>query len=270
MRVTACAAALLVGALAGCNSTALTPGEIVPAFIAASQSATRTMHMEWQGALTQPNPVPGKPGLPPDQVNVTFNGIFDFNGPDYAGTTESGSAAFNAGQTNYARVGGVAFIDFSGGGWQRASDFGQPPTEFDPMFALTADDVAYEAADTVAGRAVHRLRVLDPIAVVSRGLFGNGMFGAGPPTIAEGGQNDYLIYVDPSGIPVEAHMALDLALTVPRGIDTGDMPSAYQMRFDYTFSLWGEPLTISPPNLSNNGGGGGIDFPPRPRVQPNF
>lgn len=245
-----CAAALLVGALTACNSTALTPDQIVPAFIAASQAATRTMHMEWQGTLTQPSPAPGKPGLPPDQLNVTLNGIFDFNGPDYAGTTESLSGAFSSGQTNYARVAGIAFIDFSGGGWQRASDFGQPATEFDPLYALTASDVVYEGADSLDGGAVHRLRVLDPITVVSRGLLGNGMFGAGPPTITDGGQNDYFIYVDGNGIPVAARVALDLAMTVPLGTDASSPVSSYQMRFDYQFSLWGEPVTISPPQIS--------------------
>jgi len=44
-------AALVVSTLVSCTTAALTPEEIVPAFIAASQADTRTMHMEWQGTV---------------------------------------------------------------------------------------------------------------------------------------------------------------------------------------------------------------------------
>ena len=64
-----------------------------------------------------------------------------------------------------------------------------------------------------------------------------------------GGKSDYLVYVDPNGIPVAAHMAVDLAMTAPEGGPTVSSLS-YSLAFDYQFSLWGEPVTISPPQVS--------------------
>ncbi|HUP83590.1 MAG TPA: hypothetical protein VM284_05300 [Candidatus Limnocylindria bacterium] len=253
------AAALVFVALtsAACAPAALTAEQIVPAFVAASQDEARTMHMEWQGTLGQPGMQPQPdPMADPSSMAVTINGSFDFNGPDYAGALQTLISGVTQGETSYARVSGAAFIDFGGSGWQRADDFGQPAFELDPLHGLSESGVAYEATDTIDGRAVHRLRVLEPVLALAGGMFANGMFGAGPPTIAEGGQNDFLIYVDSNGIPLEAHMALDLRMTVPLGIDEPDLVSSYKVRFDYKFGLWGEPVTISPPHVSGGLEGG--------------
>ena len=55
MRACAAIVAASIFLTSACNSAApLTAYQIVPAFIAASQSATRTMHMEWHGAVASP------------------------------------------------------------------------------------------------------------------------------------------------------------------------------------------------------------------------
>ncbi|MEA2675975.1 MAG: hypothetical protein QOJ81_116 [Chloroflexota bacterium] len=250
---------------AACAPAALTQDEILPAFISASQDETRAMHMEWQGTLGQPlAQLRPDPAIDPNLMSVTVNGSFDFNGPDYAGGLRTSSAGMGQTDTSYARVGGVAFMDFAGSGWQRSGDFGQPPIELDPLHGLQTGGVLYETADTLDGRQVHRLRVLDPVSALAGGMFANGMFGAGAPALAPDGASDFLIYVDARGIPVSAMVALDLLMdpTVTDNVNTG---TSYQVRFDYQFSLWGEPVTISPPAVT---GGGFDDFPPPPGVKP--
>jgi hypothetical protein len=41
------------------------------------------------------------------------------------------------------------------------------------------------------------------------------------------------------------------------------MKFSYEIRFDYTFSLWGEPVTISPPQVTNGGFDDFLDGQPR-------
>jgi len=62
-------------------------------------------------------------------------------------------------------------------------------------------------------------------------------------------------------------LALQLTVTAP---EVASPSVEYQMDFDYTFSLWGEPVTISPPQITNNiGGGAKDDGAPPPIVQPS-
>jgi len=127
--VAACLSAALV---LGCAPAALTQDQIVPAFIAATQADTRTMHMEWQGTMNQLSG--GDLGSGLGQINQQFTGVFDFNGPDYAGDIVTSLAGL--GQSNsvsYARVAGNSFLNYSGSGWQSADAFGAGPTELDPM-----------------------------------------------------------------------------------------------------------------------------------------
>jgi hypothetical protein len=230
-----------VMAVAACSPAALAPGEIVPAFIAASQAATRTMHMEWQGTVATGGSV-----LPGDDATTTVTGVFDFNGPDYAGTMTTGLPGSSV---SYARVGGLSFVNFSDSGWQRAEMEGSVPAELDPMIGLTAADVSYDDVQDLNGRQVHRVRVLDPLAAV-RGFFG-GQAAIGTPKLIPDGESEYLIYVEGAGIPVAAHVGLDLTADMP--LDT-DMPSLdYYIRWDYTFSQWAEPVTISPPAVVGDG-----------------
>jgi hypothetical protein len=244
--------AATLSALGACSPAALTPDEVVPAFIAASQSDTRTMRMEWQGTVAT-----GDAGLPGDDSTASVNGIFDFNGPDYAGTMTVGVAGSSVGKISYARVGDISFVNYSDSGWQRADGFGSAPGELDPMIGLTAADVTYEDAQDLNGRQVHRVRVIDPLAAV-RGFFG-GLAAFGTPTLNRDGEGDYLIYVDAAGIPVAAHVVLDMKMDVPFETETSSVD--YRIRWDYTFSQWGEPVTISPPTVV---GGGGLDFPQPP------
>lgn len=231
-------------AVAACSPPALTPEEIVPAFIAASQAATRTMHMEWQGTVAT-----GETGLPGNDATTSGNGVFDFNGPDYAGTITTGSSSSGIGSVSYARVGGLSFINFSDSGWQRAEMEGSAPGELDPMLGLTAADVSYEEVQDLNGRQVHRVRVLDPLVAV-RGFFG-GQSAIGTPQLLPGGESEYLVYVDAAGIPVAAHVMLDLTADVP--LDTEMRSLEYHISWDYTFSQWGEPVTISPPAVVGDG-----------------
>jgi hypothetical protein len=234
---------------AACSPAALTPEAIVPAFIAASQDELRTMHMEWHGTAVTIDS--GEPG-----GGAAINGVFDLNGPDYAGTMTSGAPDSFSSSVSYARVTGVSFINYSDSGWQRADVAGAAPGEVDPMIGLTVADVTYEEVQDLNGSQVHRLRVQDPLAAV-RGFFG-GLAGFGTPMLTPDRESEYLIFVDASGIPVGAHVVLDL--TVDIDMDT-DMPHInYEIRWDYTFSQWGEPVTISPPQVTN--GGGFDDFAP--------
>ncbi len=246
--VTVLVAACLSGTLAlACAPAALTPDQIVPAFIAASQADTRTMHMEWQGALNQT--AGGDQGSGLGMMSSSLEGSFDFNGPDYAGGITSTTVGIggSASQVSYARVSGVAFINYANSGWQRADAVLQPAMEIDPLRGLALPDVSYEAADTLNGRSVHRLRVADPLAALGGALYPTGSFGS--VSIVPGGKSEYLVYVDANGIPVAAHLAVDMTMTPPDG---GPSISglSYSVSFDYQFTLWGEPVTISPPQVS--------------------
>jgi hypothetical protein len=257
----ALAAATFLVALAalGCAPAALTPDQIVPAFIAASQADTRTMRMEWEGTVAMSQ---GEvPVVDPSMLNQTVSATFDFNGPDFAGTLTSVSGG-GSNSVSYARVSGVSFINYSDSGWQRNDSLGgQPAPELDPMHGLTPADVAYEALDNLDGRQVHRLRVLDPLAALSGSLFGQSAFPGSELTL--NGPSDYLIYVDATGIPVAAQLSLALALNGNvRDVDFSEM--TYEIHYDYTFSLWGEPVTISPPEVT---GGGFDDAPPPPGIR---
>jgi hypothetical protein len=243
-------AVLLVGG--GCSPAALAPEEIVPAFIAASQDAARTMHMEWRGTVAT-----SETGFPGGAGTANINGVFEFNGPDYEGILTADSGGFGAGNQSYARVGGVAFVNFSDSGWQRADVIGVAPQELDPLHGLTVADVAYEDVQELNGAQVHRLRVSDPMAAV-RGFFG-GLAPFGSPALNENGASEYLVYVDAMGIPVAAHVVVELTMQVNMG---GEFSSIdYSIRWDYAFSLWGEPVTIRAPSVV---GGGGIDDFPQP------
>lgn len=224
----------------------------MPAFIAASQSVTRTMHMEWQGNMNQLGGGDQGSGLGP--ISQGINGTFDFNGPDYAGdidTTVAGIGQSNA--VSYAHVGGAAFVNYANSGWQRADTFGGIPTEIDPMRGLTQADVVYEAADTLDGRPVHRLRLTDAVGALTGTLFPEGSLA--DTSLIPGGRSDFVIYVDASGIPVGAQMAIDAQIS---NLDPNSTSSeiGWGFQFDYTFSMWGEPVTISPPQVNNNVGGG--------------
>jgi hypothetical protein len=238
-------ACLSAGLALACAPAALTQDQIVPAFIAASQADTRTMHMDWQGTMQQVSG--GDQGSGLGQINQSFNGAFDFNGPDYAGAiTTALSGLGQSNQVSYARVSGISFVNYAGSGWQRADALGPGPTELDPMHDLAEAGVTYEALDSLAGRQVHRLQARDPMAALD-GLLGQSNFlGA---ALALNGPSDYLIYVDANGVPVAAHLALNVVVT-GNAPDVGSPELGYQMQFDYTFSLWGEPVTISPPQVS--------------------
>jgi len=72
-----------------------------------------------------------------------------------------------------------------------------------------------------------------------------------------------VIYVDGRGIPVGAKLEIDLKMNA----DMTEMSASeitYQIHFDYTFTLWGEPVTISAPQVT---GGGFDDFPPPPGIK---
>jgi hypothetical protein len=245
-------AATVLGA-AACSPAALAPEEIVPAFIAASQAGTRTMHMEWQGTVAT-----GETGLPGGAGSSSVNGVFDFNGPDYAGTMTTGLPGSISANVSYARVGGASFVNYADSGWQRSDVVGATPGELDPMVGLTAADVTYEGLQDLDGRQVHRVRVRDPLAAV-KGMFG-GLGGFGTPTLIPGGESEYLIYVDATGAPVGAHVVLDMTMGVPFEAEATNID--YSIRWNYTFTLWGEPVTISAPTVV--GGGGGIDDFPQP------
>jgi hypothetical protein len=231
----------------------------VPAFIAASQADTRTMRMEWQGTVVQSQ---GEViVVDPSMLNQTVSATFDFNGPDFAGTLTSVSAG-GSNSVSYARVSGVNFISYRDSGWQRNDSLGgQAAPELDPMHGLATSDVGYEGLENVNGRQVHRLRVLDPLAALSGSLFGQSAFPGSELTL--NGPSDYLIFVDATGIPVAARLSLALALKGNvRDVDFSEL--TYEIHYDYTFSLWGEPVTISAPEVT---GGGFDDLPPAPGIK---
>ncbi|MEO8625129.1 MAG: hypothetical protein ABI452_00365 [Candidatus Limnocylindrales bacterium] len=249
---------VLSASLWGCGGTELTPDQIVPAFIAASQAETRQMHMEWHGTVTSPV------GIDVALENKPINGSFELSGSDYAGHMEVAIPGAGDNDNSYARVGGATYVKYANSGWQRADGFGDIPTEFDPLHGLQEAGMVYEAADTLDGRPVHRLRVLNPLAAISGSIFDQAVFmGA---TVELNGPSEYMVYVDSQGIPVAAHVAIDIRLSTEPG--SGGEMVPYQYTSDYQFTLWGEPVTISAPQLSNNRGG--IKDGPPPQIQPNF
>ena len=241
------AAAMVSVVVSGCGSTTtLTPDQIVPAFISASQDDARTLHMEWQGSFNQTSG--GDQGSGLGQVKQSLSAAFDFNGPDYAGslnTTVTGIGPSN--EVAYARVSGVAFINYANSGWQRTDTVGVPTPEMDPLRGLDVAQVAYEAADTLDGRAVHRLRVSDPLAALNDSIFAS--TGSGGFSLVPGGRSDFLVYVDASGIPLGAKVAVDVVASVSAK-DSVPPGVTYAIDLDFKFSLWGEPVTISPPQIS--------------------
>lgn len=245
-----------------CGPAQLRPEQIVAAFIAASQDEARTFHMEWQGTAEMGQ------GTRPDEPGTltSINATFDFSGDDYAGTIvinwTGGGTSGTGGTTDYARVGGAVFQKFEGGGWERADGVNGVPAQFDPMFGLGAADVSYVGPDTVDARSVHQLRVLDPAAAMSRSFFAARDDGQTP--VPAGQDSDFAIFVDGQGIPISAQLRLAVSMGAS-GDDPGNPnvpPMNYDIAFEFRFTEWGSPLTISAPPLT--GGGGIDDMPPPP------
>lgn len=225
--------ALLAG-MAGCAGPAgpLTAEQIPPAFVALTQSADRTMHMEWTGSFAME-------GL--GRGTTPFTAIVDYAGDDFAGTI---STQPNPGEKpepvidlEVAFVGGQAYqrTSFSGGRWEKVENqFGT----FDPMRGLSVDDLNY--AGHVAEGDLHQLHVPDP-----SGLFGtlfNGLSNGlpGGPVSFEAASSTFDIYVDAQARPVRA--TLNLA-TGPNPTDFGTISLAST----YEFSNWGADIYIVPP-----------------------
>ena len=248
--VAALAAALVAAFTVGCSlaQAPLGPDEIVAAFISESQDEARTFHMEWQGTMSTTMSWPDTP--PGQEITGSINASFDFSGDDFAGamTTRTGFLGLPGGQTDpfgsttaYARVRGVFFVRYTQSGWERMEANWQGQSEFDPLHGLAAEGVVYEAGETIDSVVLHRLRVVDPGSALNASLF------SGSAELTPDDVSEFLIYVDPQGVPVRAQ--LRLSGQVALGVDLGDFipPATYQLSFDYVFTAWGEDFYISPP-----------------------
>jgi hypothetical protein len=214
----------------------LTPEQVPAAFIAATQAADRTMHMQWDGTYSV-----GALGA----LTTPFSATLDFAGADYAGTL---SAAMNAPdfkqggtqQTEIALVGGQAYQRTSySNGWQPVANL---PSSFDPFQGLAATDIAYVAQETKDGARVHHLRVTD-VSTMATSIFG-GLSGTGVgPVSFDGGHSAFDIWVDAAAHPVSATLNLS---TDAEPSDFG----AISVTSTYTFTNWGADIYIVPPNTA--------------------
>lgn len=214
------------------------PQVVVLAFIAAVQSTARTMHAEWQGVTTF---LPSD--ADPDTTTLTTTAAFDFNGPDYTGTIVT-DFSFGATDTqSLARIDGISFVQLvTELPWQRTFQDGDRSPEMDPLHGLTVADVGYGSPRTLDGREVHELRALDPLSAFSGGYW--------LPMVnraVETGPSEYLIYVDDNGTPVGAHVEFDLTRNKVVNGEISDEMESYHIQIDYTFSGWGELITMTPP-----------------------
>ena len=207
--------------------------------------------MEWQATFTRTSsPEPGSwPDLGPTEALI---GSFDFDGPDFAGSVRAGPGGHYS-PAAYVRIGGATFASFSGPNWWRPMDqwpTGRVPGVLDPLRGLTTAQIAYEAADSLDGGAVLRLRVSDALATLEQRIWQ--VMSLNPDlSISPGGRSDFIVYVDTKGIPLAAHVVLDVVYQ--RSPETPGVTST--MEFDYQYSHWGEPVTISPPQVSGAPGG---------------
>lgn len=214
------------------------PEVIVLAFIGAVQDPARTLHAEWQGIATS---LPSD--ADPETITLATTAAFDFNGPDYTGTIVT-DFSFGATDTqSLARIDGVSFVQLvTELPWQRTFQDGDRSPEMDPLHGLTVADVTYDSPRTLDGREVHALRVLNPLAAFSGGYW--------LPMVnraVETDPSEYLIYVDDNGTPVGAHVEFDLTRNKVVNGEISDEMESYHIQIDYTFSGWGDPITINPP-----------------------
>jgi hypothetical protein len=243
----------VASAALGCDAgpKALTPDEIVAAFVSQNSAADRAFHVDVQGSMR----MSGLGGGAQASAS-TFTGGFDYSGEDYVGTLRSAMGAPGGGMTgfassvSYTRVGGVSFVRYQDSPWERGggpAGMGMGSAMFDPIRGLTAADVSYEAPESLDDRPLHRIRILDPAAAMKAALD----TGVGAGLTADPQGSEYILYLDPAGVPVGAQVLLvgqldfgDPALDLPMP----QMPQMrYQMTFTYQFSAWGSEIAISLP-----------------------
>jgi hypothetical protein len=243
-------------AVAGCSPAAapLTSDELVAAMVTSVNAPDRTFHMDWQGTIGMEGG--GMPaGIP--QMNSSINGSFDFAGADFVGTMTTAMRRlpgdFDPGgfstTMGMARVNGVAFMQQPGGRWERAdAGMGDVPS-LDPLVGLSAADIEYGAPETIDDQPLHRVRIIDPGAVLARSLSGGA---PGPAMKPVGDDAEFVLYIDGQGKPVGGQARLTTEMDfggMDGGFDGGlGLPAMRQrMGFTYQFSLWGEPIAVRAP-----------------------
>src|SRR5688572_3429537 len=252
-----------LASVAACTPAALTPDEIVAAFVASSQDEARTMHVEWNGTIHASGEFMDEG---PTEMNALLTATAEFNGPDFEAvltTTDSGGGGMLPASTiAYARVGGLGFTRYQGGGWQSDQFGGIPPVSFDPLIGLTVSGLSYEGTETRDGEQLHRLRATDPAAAVSRTISPqSATVGFGTLDV---GDADFVVWVDGLGIPVAAHLSGDISVQMnlpndpddpaaPNGPDGIPSEFGYQMTSDYQFSDWGAEIVIVAPPVTDAG-----------------
>jgi hypothetical protein len=260
MRSTIVTVSLVALTLAACGGEApqpLAPADVPAAFIALTQAADRTMHMEWSGTYAM-----GGRGA----MTTPFTATLDFAGNNFAGTVSSSSGApdFKPGTettTQIAYVDGQAyqFTPYSSG-WQAygSGNGNGMPTNLDPMRGLTVQGVEYVGAEERGGASVHRLRVTD-LTGIANGLFSSLVGSDQGPTQFAGEDSSFDVYVDATAHPLSATLNLS----------TGAEPSDFgtiSMTAEYVFSNWGIEMYIVAPPVVNQPDQPGVGIPEKPPV----
>jgi hypothetical protein len=228
------AAALFAAACSPAAAPALTADQVPAAFVAASQAADRTMHMDWNGTY-------GMGGVGAE--TMPFSATIDFAGADYAGTFTASTNApdlkpeVGTGQTEIALVGGQGYqrSEYSNG-WQRMTP---APPSLDPFQGLTAADVAYVAQETRDGARVHHLRLTNMSGLAST-IFSGLAGGSVGPVRFNADNSTFDVYVDAAGHPVAATLNLG---TDAIASDFG----AISVTSTYAFTNWGGQFYIVAP-----------------------
>ncbi len=230
---------------------ALTPDEIVAAFVAKTNDPARTYHSDLTGTYRN-----DQVGGPRQNLGMTMTASFDYQGASYAGTITTqmggGIAGGMTSTVSYATIGDMAWIRYENGPWERAPvGAASAPPGMDALSGLAATDVAYEAAETIDDQPLHRLRITDPAAALTRAFDGGIETG-----MLIGPGSEYVVYVDGEGVPVAAQSHVVGSMSFGEGMPPVDGPPLPQMPemsfafdFNYRYSAWGSDITIVPPAL---------------------
>jgi hypothetical protein len=214
--------------LAACDDggPALSPEEIVEAFIELSQAPERTVHIDVRGSLRLGGMMGGGEGM-------SFEAAIDCSGDDCSGSAQMAGDWLGPNmRMDVVVVGGQAFVRLSGSAWERSFE---PARSLDPLRGLRPGDVEYAGVEESEIGPLHQLTVRNTRALLANGLGVTigGFFGPA----WDGSEPMVELFVDRSGRPVVLTMS----------VDTGEMGFGGQVLTHYEYSQWGAEIEILPP-----------------------
>ena len=197
------------------------PGQaIVAAFLALTQDAHRSMHVEVDGSVTFGGEL------------MTLRGVNDVSGPDQRGSMTIESAMIGDLSVQTVLVGGQTFTNTNDKGWQFAQD---PINSVDPFAGFTAADVTFVGPTSAVGVVTYQLRLSDPVEAFIRAM-GSTTGEALRDIVVK--QASYDVVVDAGGQPISAEFTMSATAA-----QSGDFTASMR----YQFSRWGDAFTIVAP-----------------------